>query len=162
MTYHQNQAARRQHNQQGRSRMRHQAGGTIVGFILGLIVGLGIAVGAAVVIQKIPVPFLDKLNKPGKIQELTAGQASDPNKPLYGNKEPAREAAKDFAGENATIPAAATDDKSRLPLKSAADKPTAPEAPAKKSSDIPAADIKEAKRTKMRRRGWGISLFYTG
>lgn len=145
MTDYQDKAANPQFNKPIGSRMRKQAGGTVVGFILGLIVGLGIAVGVAVVIQKIPVPFLNKLNKPEKVPELTASQAADPNKPLYGNKEPAREAAKDFAGENATSPTAAIGDQSQLPGKTPADKPKTPESPDKKMPDTRAADIKEAK-----------------
>jgi cell division protein FtsN len=78
---------------------RRHGGGTIIGFILGLIVGLGIALGVAMTIQKIPVPFLNKLGKPDKVPDLTPAQAADPNKPLYGNKEPAKEAAKDFVKE---------------------------------------------------------------
>jgi cell division protein FtsN len=117
INYQDNQSNSHRDKQNGK-RVRKQAGGTIVGFILGLIVGLGIAVGVAVVIQKIPVPFLNKLNKQEKIPELTAGQAADPNKPLYGNKEPAKEAAKDLASESGANPPAA---------KSVAEKPKTPD-----------------------------------
>ncbi len=99
-----------------------QAGGTILGFILGLIVGLGIAVVVAVVITKTPVPFLNKLNKQEKAPDLTSGQASDPNKPLYGNKEPAKEAAKDFAKEPEATPPATGGEKAAAADKPAADK----------------------------------------
>ena len=121
-----------------------QLGGTILGFILGLIVGLGIAVGVAVVITKTPVPFLNKLGKQEKIPDLTPGQVADPNKPLYGNKEPAKEAAKDFAKES-DVPAAADTDKAKP-----ADKPkTVDKADAKpadsKAAEIKAADGKDAK-----------------
>ena len=72
-----------------------QAGGTILGVIVGLIVGLGIAVVVAVAITKTPVPFINKQVKAEKPVEPTSNR--DPNKPLYGNKEPAKEAAKEFA-----------------------------------------------------------------
>jgi cell division protein FtsN len=90
---------------------RGQGGGTVIGFILGLIVGLGIALGVAVTIQKIPVPYLNKLGKPDKAPELTPAQAADPNKPLYGNKEAVKEAAKDFAKEGDAAQAEAGKDK---------------------------------------------------
>ena len=73
-----------------------QGGGTVLGLIVGLIVGLAIAVVVALTINKTTLPFLSKSTKPDRA-ELTPGQASDPNKPLYGNKAAAREAAKDFA-----------------------------------------------------------------
>ena len=85
---------------------RRQTGGTILGFIIGLIVGLGIAVAVAVTITKTSLPFLNKSSKQEKIPALTPAQAADPNKPLYGNKEPAKEAAKEFAKEPASPPAA--------------------------------------------------------
>lgn len=72
-----------------------QAGGTLLGLIIGLIIGLGIAVGVAMTIKNTPLPFNNKLGKQEKLS--VPGQTIDPNKPLYGNKEPAKEAAKDFA-----------------------------------------------------------------
>jgi cell division protein FtsN len=135
INYQDNQSNSHRDKQNGK-RVRKQAGGTIVGFILGLIVGLGIAVGVAVVIQKIPVPFLNKLNKQEKIPELTAGQAADPNKPLYGNKEPAKEAAKDLASESGANPPAA---------KSVAEKPKTPDKLDNKAADGKPTDGKEAK-----------------
>lgn len=71
---------------------RRQNGNTLTGIIIGLIVGLGIAVAVALAITKGATPFTDKSNKLGKMAEPTAGQVSDPNKPLYGSKEAAREA----------------------------------------------------------------------
>ena len=85
-------------------RFSRQSGGTVLGVIIGLIIGLGIAMVVALTINKTTLPFLNKSNKPERV-ELTPGQASDPNKPLYGNKAAAREAAKDFA----TAPGAAVD-----------------------------------------------------
>jgi cell division protein FtsN len=71
---------------------RRQNGNTLTGIIIGLIVGLGIAVAVALAITKGATPFTDKSNKLGKMAEPTAGQVSDPNKPLYGSKDAAREA----------------------------------------------------------------------
>jgi cell division protein FtsN len=71
---------------------RRQQGNTLTGIIIGLIVGLGIAVAVALAITKGATPFTDRSNKLGKMAEPTAGQASDPNRPLYGSKEAAREA----------------------------------------------------------------------
>jgi len=72
-------------------KLRKQAGGTFLGLILGLIVGLGIAVVVALMITKSPIPFVNKVTKQERT-ELSPGQASDPNKPLYGNKDVAKEA----------------------------------------------------------------------
>ena len=117
-----------------------QLGGTILGFILGLIVGLGIAVGVALVITKTPVPFLNKLGKQEKVPDLTPGQAADPNKPLYGNKEPAKEAAKDFAKEPDAAPAAEADKTAAKPT----DKPKTADKPDAKPADPKAGEIKAA------------------
>ena len=76
---------------------RRQQGNTLTGLIIGLIVGLAIAVAVALAITKGATPFTDKSGKPGKLAEPTAGQVSDPNKPLYGSKDAAREANKQFA-----------------------------------------------------------------
>ena len=69
------------------------------GIIIGLVIGLGIAVVVALVITKGSSPFTDKSGKAGKTAEPTAGQIADPNKPMYGNKEAAKEAARDFSKE---------------------------------------------------------------
>lgn len=73
---------------------KHQQGNTLTGIVIGLIVGLVIAVAVALAITKGATPFTDKNGKAGKMTEPTAGQAADPNKPLYGNKEAARAANK--------------------------------------------------------------------
>ena len=77
-----------------------QQGGTFLGIIIGLIIGLGIALGVAMVITKTPMPFTDKSGRV-KASEPTAGQSADPNKPLYGNKNASKEAAKDLSKEPA-------------------------------------------------------------
>lgn len=101
-----------------------QQGNTLVGIIIGLVIGLVIAVIVALVITKGATPFTDKSGKVGKSAEPTAGQVSDPNKPMYGNKEAAREAARDFSRDSAAAPAAPA----AIPTPSAA--PAAPAKPA--------------------------------
>jgi cell division protein FtsN len=76
---------------------KKQAGGTLLGLIIGLIIGLGIAVVVAVTIKNTPLPFINKLGKPDSRPDPAAGQVSDPNKPLYGNGNASKEAAKEFA-----------------------------------------------------------------
>lgn len=75
-----------------------QQGNFLIGLISGLVIGLVIAVVVALMITKGATPFTDK-GKTGKVAEPTAGQVADPNKPMYGNKEAAREAARDFVRE---------------------------------------------------------------
>ena len=83
---------------------RRQQGNTLTGLIIGLIVGLAIAVAVALAITKGATPFTDKSNKPGKLSDPTPGQAADPNKPLYGSKDAAREANKQFADKPKPAP----------------------------------------------------------
>lgn len=73
-----------------------QAGGTLLGLMIGLILGLGIAVAVAISIKNTPFPFANKLGKTEKSTAPTPDQISDPNRPMYGNKNAAKEAAKDF------------------------------------------------------------------
>jgi cell division protein FtsN len=110
--------------------LQRQRGNTLVGIIIGLVIGLVIAVIVALVITKGSTPFTDKSGKTGKAAEPTAGQISDPNKPMYGNKEAAREAARDLARDpNAAAPAAPA----AAPAAPAAH--TTPAAPAKPATD---------------------------
>ncbi|MBO9536408.1 SPOR domain-containing protein [Herbaspirillum sp.] len=111
-----------------------QAGGTLLGLILGLIVGLGIAVGVALMITKSPIPFVNKVVRPERA-EPTPAQAADPNRPLYGNRDVAREQQQapvppNTAAAQPTVPAA----------------PPAPAVPATppKQPDAKAADAKPA------------------
>ena len=78
-----------------------QRGNTLTGIIIGLIIGLAIAVIVAVAITKGNLPFLDKSGKAGKMNDPTPDQVADPNKPLYGNKEAARQANKEVTGKQA-------------------------------------------------------------
>lgn len=80
-----------------------QAGGTLLGLILGLIVGLGIAVGVALMITKSPIPFVNKVVRPERA-DPTPAQAADPNRPLYGNRDIAREAARDQQQSQTPVP----------------------------------------------------------
>ncbi|UTY56441.1 SPOR domain-containing protein [Massilia sp. erpn] len=84
--------------------VQRQQGNTLVGIIIGLVIGLGIAVVVALMITKGQSPFTDRASKTGKASEPAAGQISDPNKPMYGNKDAARDAAKDFAREEPKAP----------------------------------------------------------
>ncbi|RQO37328.1 cell division protein [Herminiimonas sp. KBW02] len=71
--------------------LKKQAGGTLLGLILGLIIGLGIAVGVALMISKTPLPFTNKTGaQPERSTQLppATNDLSDPNKPLYGKKQP--------------------------------------------------------------------------
>ena len=117
-------------------KLRSQQGNTFVGIVIGLVIGLAIAVVVALVITKGSTPFTDK-GHANKSAETTAGQAADPNKPMYGNKDAAREAAKDFVKEPPKAPAAD-------PLQAVVDKiqatPSAPApAPVEKPKAAPAA-----------------------
>ncbi|UVW29375.1 SPOR domain-containing protein [Massilia sp. H6] len=89
-------------------RSLRQRGSTLTGIIVGLIIGLGIAVVVALVITKGQSPFTDRSNKMGRPADLEPSQASDPNKPLYGNRDAAREANRQIAeGADKAAPAAA-------------------------------------------------------
>lgn len=109
------------------SSTRRQQGNTLVGIIIGLVIGLGIAVVVALVITKGASPFTDKSGKAGKSAEPTAGQIADPNKPMYGNKEAAKEAARDFSKEPREI---VTPTQPAAPAPAPAQQPKAPPADA--------------------------------
>ena len=95
-----------------------QQGNTFIGIVIGLVIGLTVAVVVALVINKGASPFTDK-GRSNKSTETTAGQAADPNKPMYGSKEAARAAAKDLSRDPAPAAPAAP-----------APAPAAPKAPA--------------------------------
>lgn len=116
------------------SAKRHlQLGSTLLGVIIGLIVGLAIAVVVALVITKGASPFTNKLGNV-KASESSASAILDPNKPLYGNREPAKEAAKEFAKEAEAMKAA----------EAANPAPTAPAAvnPVPDASKVAKVDVK--------------------
>ncbi len=72
-----------------------QRGSTLTGLIIGLIVGLGIAVAVALTITKGASPFTEKAAKTGRPADPAPGQAMDPNKPMYANRDAVREANKE-------------------------------------------------------------------
>jgi cell division protein FtsN len=72
--------------------LHRQRGNTLTGFIIGLIIGLGIAVAVALTITKGATPFTDKSGKLGRPADPAPGDAADPNKPLYGNRDATRAA----------------------------------------------------------------------
>jgi cell division protein FtsN len=72
-----------------------QRGSTLTGLIIGLIVGLGIAVAVALTITKGASPFTEKTAKAGRPADPAPGQALDPNKPMYANRDAVREANKE-------------------------------------------------------------------
>jgi cell division protein FtsN len=74
------------------ARLPRQRGNTLTGIIIGLIVGLAIAVAVALAITKGASPFTDKAVKTGRPADPQPSQATDPNKPMYANREAAREA----------------------------------------------------------------------
>jgi cell division protein FtsN len=82
------------------SSIQRQRGSTLTGLIIGLIIGLGIAVVVALLITKGASPFTDKSGKVGRPADLAPNQASDPNKPLYGNRDAAREANRQLAAKD--------------------------------------------------------------
>jgi cell division protein FtsN len=79
-----------------------QRGSTLTGLIIGLIVGLGIAVAVALTITKGASPFTDKVAKSGRPADPAPGQALDPNKPMYPNRDAARVANKEVTEKAAT------------------------------------------------------------
>nr|WP_217509909.1 SPOR domain-containing protein [Herbaspirillum sp. C9C3] len=112
-----------------------QAGGTLLGLILGLIVGLGIAVGVALMITKSPIPFVNKVARPERT-DPTPAQAADPNRPLYGNRDIARDAARDQQQSQTPVP---PNTASAQPVPPVAPTPQASPAPSRPDAKAPAA-----------------------
>ena len=117
------------------SSFTRQRGSTLTGLIIGLIVGLGIAVAVALTITKGASPFTDKTVKAGRPADPAPGQAQDPNKPMYANRDAAREANKEITekaaarsggGDAAPAPAAKPADADPLGQAIAAMKEPAP------------------------------------
>ncbi|MDE2417993.1 MAG: SPOR domain-containing protein [Burkholderiales bacterium] len=72
--------------------MKHQRGGTFLGFIIGVVVGLAAALAVAVYVTKVPVPFVNKGQSRSAEQDAAEAKKNkdwDPNAPLYG-KNPAK------------------------------------------------------------------------
>jgi cell division protein FtsN len=83
------------------SSFTRQRGSTLTGLIIGLIVGLGIAVAVALTITKGASPITDKTVKAGSPADPAPGQAQDPNKPMYANRDAARVANKEITDKAA-------------------------------------------------------------
>ncbi|MFC3108462.1 SPOR domain-containing protein [Undibacterium arcticum] len=118
-----------------------QQGGTLLGLIIGLIIGLAIAVVVAMAITKTSLPFS---NKPGKADRSTDQEiVSDPNKPLYGNKDATRQVAKDFVKPPQNLPqpdAVSTDRKADAKPVGRSDLKTDTTKPDTKTADQTAVD----------------------
>lgn len=91
-------------------RMQQQAGGTLLGLIVGLIIGLGIAVVVAIVITKTPMPFVNKMARSDRAA-ASGDKPIDPNRPLYGRREQARDESRNAgsSAQSANLPAAAVE-----------------------------------------------------
>ncbi|MFZ6689750.1 SPOR domain-containing protein [Undibacterium sp. SXout11W] len=117
------------------SRLQGQRGNTLTGLIIGLVIGLGIAVAVALLITKSSTPFTNKGMKSDKPDQPVT-QLQDPNKPLYGNKETTKEAAKEFVKDpNAATKPAET---AAAPVTAMPPTPTPTAAVAPKAAEIKA------------------------
>jgi cell division protein FtsN len=128
-----------------------QRGSTLTGLIIGLIIGLGIAVAVALTITKGASPFTDKTVKSGRPADPAPGQAQDPNKPMYANRDAAREANKQIAEKAAArnsgapaAPAAKPADADPLGQAIAAMKEAAPAKPEPKPEPKPETRVASA------------------
>jgi cell division protein FtsN len=128
------------------STLQRQHGNTLTGIIIGLIIGLAIAVAVALAITKGASPFTDKAAKSGRPADPAPGQATDPNKPMYGNREAAREANRELTvkSQKASPPAparapASAADSDPLGQMIAGMKDSAPVAQARHTAAVPAA-----------------------
>ena len=88
-------------NTRNNPRSSGQHGGTLLGLIIGLIIGLGIALAVALSITKTGLPFINKGAQPKAPEASSGAIVLDPNKPLYGNKDAAKEAASNFVAKPA-------------------------------------------------------------
>ena len=69
-------------------RVKHQAGAFLPGLVVGLLIGLAIALGVTLYVNKVPVPFVNKV--PHRTADEDAAEAQknrnwDPNAPLTGS-----------------------------------------------------------------------------
>ena len=122
--------------------MKHQRGGTFVGFIVGVIVGLASALAVAVYVTKVPVPFLNKGQTRNAEQDEAEAKKNknwDPNAPLYG-KNPAKPAVDPATAASAPAPAAPT---ATAPV-AAASKPATDKKPDDKKPEEKKAETKPA------------------
>lgn len=114
-------------NTRSNARNRSQQGGTLLGLVIGLIIGLGIALAVALSITKTGLPFVTKGAQPRAPEGSGGAIVVDPNKPLYGNKDAAREAARNLARPaEETAPAAQPQPQPPTAAKPAAESGQAP------------------------------------
>lgn len=67
--------------------MKRQRGNFVPGLVVGLLVGLAIALGVALYVNKVPVPFVNKVPQRTADQDAAEAQRNrnwDPNAPLAG------------------------------------------------------------------------------
>ncbi len=67
--------------------MNAQRGGTLVGLVIGLVVGLAVALAVVLYVNKVPVPFIDKLPQRTADQDSAEAERNkkwNPNAPLAG------------------------------------------------------------------------------
>ncbi|HZX28491.1 MAG TPA: SPOR domain-containing protein [Telluria sp.] len=127
-----------------RKLLARQHGNTLTGIIIGLIIGLGIAVVVALAITKGSSPFTDKSGKQPHGADTAPGVAADPNKPLYGNREAAREANKEIMAKakpaddplGAAIAGMGENKPAAAPAQAAPAPAAAPAAPAAAGGDV--------------------------
>ena len=129
------------HQEKLSASLGHQQGGTLLGLIIGLVVGLGIAVGVALLITKSSTPFTNKGNNKA---DMPTSQLLDPNKPLYGNQNAAKEAAKDLANQANAPKAPAPEVVETKPAAPVVEKPVAAVAAVKPAAEAKAADAAPA------------------
>lgn len=90
-----------------------QSGGTAVGFLVGVVVGLLVAAIAALLATRAPLPLINKSDQVNAIRVAPqAGQAPDPNRPLFREEQAAQAKADPAAQSN--------DDSDGAPIISAA------------------------------------------
>jgi cell division protein FtsN len=115
-----------------------QKGGTLVGLAIGLLVGLAIAVVVTLYMSRSPVPFVDKIKRPGDRPEAaTPADLPDPNRSMQKNRPATTE-----PPVAVTPPAAPGTDAPSTPGTTASTPPGAPAAPA--ASTAPPAAATEA------------------
>ncbi len=73
----------------------------LLSFVGGVITGLIIAIIIAIIITRSPMPFNSKMSKHDKTLEKKT--CSDPNEPMYVNRDPAKENYKKMAAEASII-----------------------------------------------------------
>jgi cell division protein FtsN len=109
----------------GRRLSAGQKGGTLVGLAIGLLVGLAIAVVVTLYMSRSPVPFVDKIKRPGDRPEAaTPADVPDPNRSMQKNRPATTE-----PPVAVTPPAAPGTDAPAAPGTAASTTPGAPAAP---------------------------------